>query len=623
MLSVKLSGRSGHAGFGVSRSRVPVSSIANRDNTPEPADNTDFGAADTASGSVVHIFTIENMGTSDLSLTGVPMVEISGSHSSDFSVTAQPASGTISSSGSATFQITFDPANTGLREAEVSVANSDSDEDPYTFSIQGTGTSGPEMDVQGKGVSIADGDITPSTADDTNFGTVNIDVGSLSRSFTIFNTGNTPLDLTGTPLVALSAGTEFSVTAQPPSSTVGSGGGSAVFVVSFNPTSVGVQTVTVSVANTDADENPYTFTLAGEGIIEPEMNVFGNGIEIADGDDTPAVTDDTDWGPVDLAAGALTHTFTIFNEGNAILNLTGTPRVSVSGSTDFSVSTQPASSTVSGSGGFENFIVSFNPSSTGVITATVSIDNNDSGENPYTFTVQGEGISVPEITILGNGNEISDGDATPSSADDTDFGNWPVSSGTLNHIFTIRNDGSSDLSLTGSPFVSMTGSSDFTIVSQPAAGIISGGGTVSFTISFDPPDTGLKTATVTIENSDPDESSCTFVIQGTGTSPVLVLSKSVDKASAVPGETLTYTIDFENAGTAEATAITILEPIPSNTTFVPGSISAGGMLITYSHDNGASFDGSDTAPVTHIKFQYAAALPAGNSGSITFIVQIN
>jgi uncharacterized repeat protein (TIGR01451 family) len=597
-------------------------SIAEGDNTPVPADHTDFGAADTTSGSIVHTFTIENTGTSDLTLTGVPIVEISGSHSSDFAVTAQPASGTVGSSGSVTFEITFDPSDIGLREAGVSIANSDSDEDPYTFSIQGTGTSGPEMDVQGKGVSIADGDVTPSTADDTNFGTVNIDIGSISRTFTIYNTGNTALDLTGTPIVALSGGTEFSVTTQPSSATLSSGGGSVSFVISFNPTSIGSQTVTVTIANTDSDENPYSFTLGGEGITEPEMDVIGNGIEITDGDNTPALTDDTDWGTVDLAAGAITHTFTILNEGNAVLNLTGAPRVSISGSTDFSVSTQPASATVSSGGGSEIFIISFSPASTGVKTATIRIDNNDPEENPYSFAVQGEGISVAEITLLGNGNEIPDGDVTPSAADDTDFGNWPVSSGALNYTFTIRNNGSSDLSLTGTPLVDLSGSSDFAIISQPAAGTISSGGTVSFSIAFDPSGMGSKTATVTIDNSDSDENPYTFIIQGTGTSPVLVLSKSVDKASAVPGEILTYTIDYDNTGTSEATAITILEPIPSNTTFVAGSVTASGMVITFSHDSGVSYNGSDTAPVTHIKFQRAAALPAGNSGSITFTVQI-
>ncbi|MBN2103073.1 choice-of-anchor D domain-containing protein [bacterium] len=716
-------------------------SIADGDDTPDPGDDTDFGPADITTGTVIHTFTIENSGTSNLDLTGTPIVQISGTHASDFTVSQQPASSTVAGSGTVTFQVTFDPGATGLREAAISIANNDSDENPYNFSIQGTGTSGPEMDVQGKGVSIADGDVTPSTADDTNFGTVNIAVGSVSRTFTIENLGYADLNLTGTPLVALSGGTDFSISSQPASSTISSGN-TVTFVVSFNPASIGVQTATLSIDNNDADENPYTFTVQAEGVTEPEMDILGNGVEIADGDNTPDISDDTDWGAVDLSAGSVTHTLTIRNEGNADLSLTGTPIVAISGSSDFTISTQPASSTVSAGGGTETFIISFNPSSTGVKSATVSISNNDPDEHPYTFDVQGEGISVPEMDlsqagtpiadggtytysntevgstrdiiftinntgssdltlttplsitgadagefsiqaqpagpvtgggsttftvrfaptsagtknalisianndsdenpydlnlqgtatvpemdVLGNGVVISDGDTTPDAADHTDFGSIAVSAGAVNRTFTIRNSGTADLSLTGTPLVSISGSGEFTISTQPAGSTVSsGGGTVTFVVSFNPSSTGSKTATISIDNTDSDENPYTFDIQGTGDAdptPVLVLSKSADKASAVPGEAVTYTIDYENTGTGDATAITILEPIPANTTFVQGSITAAGMTVTYSHNNGVSYDGSDTAPVTHIKFHRAAALSAGSSGSIIFSVEID
>lgn len=373
-------------------------SITDGDSTPDTADDTDLGTADINTGSVTHTFTIENQGTSDLDLTSTPIVQISGTHASDFSVSQQPASSTVSSSSTVTFQVTFDPSATGLREAAISIANSDADEDPYNFSIQGTGTSGPEMDVQGKGVSIADGDVTPSTADDTNFGTVNIAEGTVNRTFTIENSGYADLSLTGSPIVAISGGTDFTVSTQPAASTISSGN-TVTFVVSFNPASIGVQTATISIDNNDADENPYTFTLKGEGVTEPEMDVLGNGIEITDGDNTPRSADDTDWGLVDLSAGAVTHTFTIRNDGNADLSLTGTPLVAISGSSDFTISTQPASSTVSSGGGTETFVVSFNPSSTGIKSATISISNNDPDEHPYTFDIQGEGATLPELTL--------------------------------------------------------------------------------------------------------------------------------------------------------------------------------------------------------------------------------
>jgi len=198
--------------------------------------------------------------------------------------------------------------------------------------------------------------------------------------------------------VSISGGSDFTVSTQPSSSTISSGN-TVTFKVSFNPASIGVQTATISIDNNDTDENPYTFTVQAEGVTEPEMDILGNGIEITDGDNTPSTTDDTDWGQVNLSAGAVNRTFTIRNDGNADLSLTGTLLVDISGSSDFTISTQPASSTVSSGGGTEIFVISFNPSSTGIKSATVSISNNDPDEHPYTFDVQGEGVALPELTL--------------------------------------------------------------------------------------------------------------------------------------------------------------------------------------------------------------------------------
>lgn len=118
-------------------------SIASGDTTPSLTDFTDFGTTATAGGTIVRTFTIENLGTAALNLTGAsPYITISGVNASDFAVTAIPASN-IAASNSTTFQITFDPSADGLRTATVSIANNDSNENPYTFAIQGNGMSAP------------------------------------------------------------------------------------------------------------------------------------------------------------------------------------------------------------------------------------------------------------------------------------------------------------------------------------------------------------------------------------------------------------------------------------------------------------------------------------------------
>ena len=122
-------------------------SITNGDSTPTMADDTDFGTVNVAAGSNTNTFTIYNTGTLNLNLTGgSPYVNITGANASDFNLTAIP-NGLILPANNTSFDITFDPSGSGLRSAVVSIVNDDSNENPYTFYIQGYGdaplTEGP------------------------------------------------------------------------------------------------------------------------------------------------------------------------------------------------------------------------------------------------------------------------------------------------------------------------------------------------------------------------------------------------------------------------------------------------------------------------------------------------
>ena len=113
-------------------------SIADGDTTPSEADNTDFGSTGLVSGGVTHTFTILNTGTDTLILTDPsPYISISGTHAGDFSVSSIPSGSIAAGGGITTFDITFTPGALGIREATVSIANDDFDENPYDFAIQG------------------------------------------------------------------------------------------------------------------------------------------------------------------------------------------------------------------------------------------------------------------------------------------------------------------------------------------------------------------------------------------------------------------------------------------------------------------------------------------------------
>jgi hypothetical protein len=109
----------------------------------------------------------------------------------------------------------------------------------------------PEINIQGNGTTIDDGEVTPSASDHTDFGSADVSSGTVIRTFTIENSGTGPLNL-GSDAESLSGDADFTVTAQP-SITVAVNS-STTFQVTFDPSVTGVRSATVSVANNDGDE---------------------------------------------------------------------------------------------------------------------------------------------------------------------------------------------------------------------------------------------------------------------------------------------------------------------------------------------------------------------------------
>lgn len=535
--------------------------IQRGDASPSAADGTDFLTADLDAGAVVRTFTISNAGSADVILSGAPRVAVSGD---DFTLTSD-ATTPLVPGAMTTFQVTFDPSVMGLCTGAISIANNDSDENPYVFSIQGTGVRVPEMVVEGLGVPIVDGDSTPAATDGTEFGNVEYLWGSATRTFTISNLGAGPLNLTDSPRVTVSAG-DFTLTTDA-TTPVAPVGGTTTFNVTFRPTSTGLATATVSIANDDIDENPYNFTIQGTGVAAPEIQVEGNARVINNADSTPDVADDTDFGSADIGTGSVTHTFTVRNNGSDALYLTDSdPRVVVTGSA-FLLTTDGPATAIAANGGTATFQITFDPVVTGPATGTVSVANNDSNENPYTFVIAGNGTVAPEMVVEGLAVEISDGDTLSSPDDDTHFGTINVGGESETHTFTIRNAGSDVLNLTDSPRVTVS-AGDFTLTTD-ATTPLAPGATTTFQVTLDPSAAGLRIATVSIASDDPDENPYDFAIAGTGVTipEMLVEGNSLEivsgdvspsvlddtdfGAASVTGDTVTRTFTVRNTGSRD------------------------------------------------------------------------
>lgn len=183
-----------------------------------------------------------------------------------------------------------------------------------------------------------------------------------------------------------------------------------------------------------------------------------------------------------------------------------------------------------------------------------------------------------EIYVLGQGQIIPSANiipATPSTANDTDFGsNWTTP---VTHTFTISSSSSDalDLNLSGA---SLQYGVAFTLT-QPSSPVSSGSST-PLEVIFNPTATGQFTDTVLIDTNDPDEAPYTFVISGTGVAYDLAVNKTA--AATIDGSftdnttTITYTISVHNLnGGDDVTGVVISDTLPVSVTLVTSNTTNG------------------------------------------------
>lgn len=121
----------------------------------------------------------------------------------------------------------------------------------------------------------------------------------------------------------------------------------------------------------------------------------------------------------------------------------------------------------------------------------------------------------PSINVLQGGTRIKSGSG------EFDFGGAGLCSSSTPIEFTIANEGTQELSLTGTPAVTLSGTdtASFSIDAQPASSVIAPGSSTTFTASFTPLARGKLAAAIRIPSSDTDFGDYTFEIAGTGQTP--------------------------------------------------------------------------------------------------------
>ncbi|HOS39673.1 MAG TPA: choice-of-anchor D domain-containing protein [Spirochaetota bacterium] len=352
---------------------------------PIGSGNYGFGAIVSGGSSSAVSFTIENLGSANLTISNVVK---NGANHDQFTIDTSGMNNSIAGGGTSSFTVQFNPTSTGVKTAVITVANNDADETNYTFYVTGTGTATPEPEINlKKGVT----DIS-SGAQGHDFGGVIVSQSSSTVTFTIENTGPANLAISNVTINS----DQFTLNASSLDNDL-SQNETTTFTVTFNPTSTGNKTATVTVANNDTDEGSYAFTVAGTGNPSPapEINVKKDSNDIVSG------------GSIDFGSsainGSIIITITIQNLGSADLILSGTPKVEITGTdaSQFQVDMQPISPITPG--GNSTCTIVFQPTSVGSKSAIVRIVNNDGDEGTYTLTIAGRGRGCSMVKDISPG----------------------------------------------------------------------------------------------------------------------------------------------------------------------------------------------------------------------------
>jgi len=266
------------------------------------------------------------------------------------------------------------------------------------------------------------------------------------------------------------------------------------------------------------------------------VTLLGNSITITSGENSPSLTNFTDFGGADSDGSApVKHTYTIENNVAGTLTTTGADPVTISGTgaSYFSVTKQPGASVADG--GSTTFTITFTPKTTGVFTATVSIATSDAA-SPFTFEIRGIGTMTGAVTLLGNSIAITSGETTPATTNWTDYGATAADGSLpLTRTYTIENNADGTLTMIGSYPVTISGpgAAYFTVTTQPGTSVTQGS-TATFTITFTPTTPGFENATVSIATSDP-AGPFTFAIQGVGLTMTDVATGGLETYTTAPG----------------------------------------------------------------------------------------
>ncbi len=409
-----------------------------------------------------------------------------------------------------------------LRDTIKDTVGNSIDADSKTFVIYKTPL--PEIIVEGLGRNIADGDLTPSVDDGTDFGSRIAQNGAAPRrTFTVRNTGKADLTL---GILDLPEG----FTLVEALDTTLAAGQSDTFTVELRTDVAKTYDGYISFTTNDADENPFYFKVTGTVLTPPEIVVEGLGQNIANGDSTPDSVDGTNFGSTRQGTSPLTRTFTVYNRGSADLTLN-----TLILPTGFTL-TEALNTTIL-AGQSDTFTVKLSTASPGTFAGEISFTTNDADENPFHFAVTGTVSAAPVVEVAGLGHSIANGDSTPSDTDGTNFGSAKQNGAKLTRTFTVYNRGSADLTL--NTLVLPTG---FTLTEALNTTILAGQSD-TFIVEVGTANTGTFAGEISFTTNDLDNPKFRFAVMATVSAAPKIVVKGGESGNVIADGDQTPSID--------------------------------------------------------------------------------
>jgi len=444
--------------------------------------------------------TVSNSGNAPLAISAL---SIAGAQASDFQIatgTTCAAGASVAANASCVVKLTFTPATTGARSANLSITHNAAGS-PSSVTLNGTGTATPLPTIALNATALT-------------FASQTVGSTSASQSVTVSNSGSATLTFSGLTLTGSAAG-DFSRGGSCSAAGTLAAGASCTVSFSFTPGAAGTRSATLTLAS-DASNGPAALGLSGTGaaLAAPSVGLAPGSL---------------DFGSQTTGVVSTARSVTLSNSGSGALSITG-----ITATSGFGVGSNCGASLAAGASC--TLSVTFTPALAGAATGSVSVASNATG-SPHVVGLAGTGVTASPV--------LAWTPATPALG----FGDASIGASPATQSLTLYNQGPGPVTLQQFTLAG-TSATDFSLGSGSTCAVntsLAQGASCTLALAFQPGAVGARSATLQVGSNGTNPPD--VALSGNGTAP------AQPSAAVVPG-TLSFSASA-TATTVEAQTLTL------------------------------------------------------------------